>query len=145
MCHTRRLRSAMSLVEVMIAMFIFITAFMSLLGIFPASLTSIRQARELEAGTFLADRALEGCRSANFAALGVSLPSPNPRYDTIRTRSNNQVNDLVYLTTVTINPIPSASPVSKQVTVQVSWMSGGLGSQGGLLRTVRLSSEVVAP
>lgn len=138
-------RRALSLVEVLIAMSIFITAFMSLLGIFPASLNTIRQARELEAGTFLAERALESCRSTDFAALGVSQPNPNPRTDTIVSRCNDQLSSLQYVTTVSVLPLPSASPTSKQVTVQVSWVSGGLGSNGGNLRYVRLSTEVAAP
>ena len=141
----RHRRRAMSLVEVLIAMSIFITAFMSLLGIFPASLNSIRQARELEGGTFLAERVIESCRAADFNALGASLPNPNPRQDTIVTRSNNQVSSLTYVTTVAVTPTPAASPTSKQVVVQVTWVSGGLGSSGGQLRTVRLSTEVAAP
>lgn len=134
----RRLRlSGLSLVEILIAMTVFISAFLALLSVFPQALHSIRQARETNLATFLAEQAIENIRAANYSTINVSVP-PAPVNTVVNVTSNNQTTTQSYTTTVNYAAGPSGFGNSTVATVLVSWSSDRF-------RSTQLGTEVAAP
>lgn len=130
-------RSGLSLVEILIAMTVFISAFLALLSVFPLALASIRQARETNMATFLAEQAIESIRGANYSTINVSVP-PAPVHTTVTVTSNNQTTTHDYLTTVNYAAGPGGFGNSTVATVLVSWTSDRF-------RSTQMGTEVAAP
>lgn len=141
-------RSGLSLVEILVALAIFTTAFLALLGLFPAALHSVQQAREMNIATFLAEERLEqlkalgGSSRANFVALA-SEPSASPIPITFT--SNGQQTRIDYSCFALVAPSPTASPSMKQIQVTVSWFSRRPTGTLTDLKTVRMATEILAP
>ena len=112
-------------------------SFLTLLGIFPAALTSIRQAREINVATFLAEHGIEAARAADYATITASV-NPPPTDTTITLTSNNVTPNSIYRTMVTYSPGPGGSGNSTMVTVLVTWTSDRL-------RSTIMGTEVAAP
>jgi Tfp pilus assembly protein PilV len=141
-------RSGLSLVEILVAMTIFITSFLALLGVFPTALHSVQQAREMNIATFLAEERLEQLKafgsssSTNFNTLA-SEPSASPIPITFTTNGQNARID--FQCQAQVAPSPSASPTMKQIQVTVSWFSRRQTGTNADLKTVRMASEILAP
>lgn len=148
MCSVpRRRRSGLSLVEILVAMTIFITSFLALLGVFPTALHSVQQAREMNIATFLAEERLEqlkafgGSSSVNFNLLADQAATNVP----ITFTTNGQQARIDFQCQAQVAPSPTASPTMKQIQVTVSWFSRRQTGTASDLKTVRLATEVLAP
>ncbi|MBI3924638.1 MAG: prepilin-type N-terminal cleavage/methylation domain-containing protein [Armatimonadetes bacterium] len=127
--HDRR---GISLAEVLIALAIFAVAFLFVLGIFPVSADSIRQARELNLAVHLAEQKVESSRAQAFDSV---VSNGGSEWLTMVNNGAQQEMEFVYQVLVTDEP--PVDPELKNIVISVSWTS-----ESGL-RTVHLETDLV--
>ncbi|MBI3925143.1 MAG: prepilin-type N-terminal cleavage/methylation domain-containing protein [Armatimonadetes bacterium] len=118
----RRSRRGVNLIELLLALALFATAILLIIGIFPTAARSVRQAQGIVVATDLASRRLEELRAVPFAGLA---PAVSVIKMTSTSSGGPQVTEYTVQTLVT-----DRSPDLKHVEVLVSWST----DQARLLR-----------
>jgi Tfp pilus assembly protein PilV len=133
MASRARHRRGANLAEILVAFAVFVSAFLALLGVFPAALRAVQQARELTAATFLAEQAIENEKAKPFEAIASSSFVAS-----VEATSNGSQSRVDYAVVMSVTPTPPSAPTRKQLTVLVSWSTPNL-------RSTQISTEVLAP
>ncbi|MCE7869277.1 hypothetical protein DYH09_02755 [bacterium CPR1] len=100
----------------MVAVGVFATAFLLLLGVFPTATRAIRQANEYLTASFLAEQELEAVRGLAFE----DIANVSPREVTVQTTNRGITADARYTVEVDVDS-PPLKPELKKVRVLVSW------------------------
>src|SRR5437016_5537209 len=103
-----RRQRGMNLIELMIGMFIFVVAFLGIVGIYPISVRAAHQGKEYMLGLGLADQLMEQQLSIPFSQQPVTGPAWAPSTTTGHTNILSTVNgaqqETTYNTTVIVTP-----------------------------------------
>ena len=118
-----------SLIEILIAVFVFVTAFLMLLGVFPASNRAVARARNMNFATQVAERVME-----DQVAQGYSGVTSNTGNVTIQSINNGNNVTTVFSYSVAVTDVASLN--LKDVMVQVTW------NQDDGVHTCRLETGV---
>jgi hypothetical protein len=100
-----------------VAVGVFATAFLLLLGVFPTATRAIRQANEYLTASFLAEQEIETVRGLAFEDIDDVSP---PREVTVQTTNRGTTADASYTVEVDVEDDP-LRPGLKKVRVLVSW------------------------
>lgn len=87
----RQDQSGMSLLELLLAVSVFSTGFLMILGAFPTAAAAVGQSEALAAATFLTERHLESLRSREFGAIASLTSEVTVAAGTERVRMTTQV------------------------------------------------------
>jgi prepilin-type N-terminal cleavage/methylation domain-containing protein len=117
-----------SLIELLLGLAIFTTAFLMILGVFPTSVRSIHQGRGIMLGTHLAQKHLEATLSQSFSTMGNSSQT-----ESIISVVNGNMQVLTFNCQVLVTDVTADL---KNVRCQVSWIDGAIP------RTVNLETLV---
>ncbi len=124
-----------SLVELMLGMFIFATAFLMILGVFPTSVRSIHQGRLLMLATHVAQQAIDAAVAQPYSSLVAGTTNSTT---TLVTIVNGETEAVAFNTTLVISDV---SPGLTSVRCQVSWIeSRAVGGQ--MVRYVNMETMV---
>ncbi len=93
---------------------VFATAFLLLLGVFPTATRAIRQANEYLTASFLAEQEIETVRGLPFEAIA----NISPREVTVQTTNRGITADARYTVEVDVDPLSSEL---KRIRVLISW------------------------
>ncbi|GMU52292.1 MAG: hypothetical protein AMXMBFR33_14380 [Candidatus Xenobia bacterium] len=93
---------------------VFATAFLLLLGVFPTATRAIRQANEYLTASFLAEQEIETVRGLAFE----DIDDVSPREVTVQTTNRGTTADASYTVEVDID---SLNPELKRIRILVSW------------------------
>ncbi len=105
---------ALSLLELVVAVGVFATAFLLLLGVFPTATRAIRLANEYLTASFLAEQEIETVRGLAFE----DIDDVSPREVTVQTTNRAITADASYTVEVVKDDL---NPDLKEVRVLVSW------------------------
>ncbi|MEW6279997.1 MAG: hypothetical protein AB1758_15315 [Candidatus Eremiobacterota bacterium] len=108
---------AVSMLELAVAVAVFATAFLLLMGVFPTATRAVRQGEEVMAATFLAEQEIEQLRALDYADL-VNQP---PRNVTILSTNRGATQDSVYTLQTDVSLVSPGQPDLKRVRVLVTW------------------------
>jgi len=134
------------LMELMLGIFIFTTAFLMILGVFPTSVQSIHQGRTTMLATHIGQQQMEATLAQGYAAL---LALANAGTSSSQTQSivsvvNGNTEVLTFTYQVTVSKVGGSDDLL-DVRSQVSWSEGlTTNSSGGkqFFRTVNLETMV---
>ena len=116
-----------SLAELLIGLTVLSTGFLFTLSVFPASLNAVHQGRERLVATQLAHGALDSQRCRPY-----TLMTSASNVTIHKSLANNQETTISYVTTIAVSPANLPTSSKAVITVQVSWI------QGGIVRYVRM-------
>lgn len=127
-----------SLIEVLLGLFIFATAFLMLLGVFPTSVRSVHQGRFLTLGTHVAEQAMDQTLAQGFNGLRAGTTTSSVPLVTMVNGTTEVANFQV-----TVEVADEAADM-KSVRTQVSWTEA-TASGTHVVRYVNLQTLVVDP
>lgn len=123
------------MIELLIGLLIFTTAFLGLLAVYPVSTRALSQARQRMVATHVAEMQMENALSGGFG----SIVSSTPTTPSMISMVNGSTEVLSYQTQIVVS---SVSSNVKDVRCQVSWSESIPGQSAALVRYVTLETLV---
>jgi prepilin-type N-terminal cleavage/methylation domain-containing protein len=131
----RRGSRGFSLIELLIGLLIFTTAFLGLLSVYPVSMRALSQARQRMIASHVAEMQLESALNTSFDG----LKSSNPTTPSILSMVNGTTEVLSFSTQIVVSDV---SDGLKDVRCQVSWSESIPGQTTAMVRYITLETLV---
>lgn len=131
----RSTRPGFSILELLLALGIFSTAFLMIMSVFPTSAKAMHQGRQVLLATRIAEMQMESALASPWA----DLASTNPTTPSLISMVNGSTEVQSFNTQVVVTPV---GMMLKSVRCQVSWMESVAGQTSGILRYVNLETMV---
>ncbi len=128
------MRRGMSLIEMLLGLFIFTTAFLMIMGVFPTSVRSVKEGRTVLLATHIAQQKMEALASGY---AGLTVPSTATSTQSLVSVVNGQTEVLTFNCSVIVS---DGGTDLKNVRCQVSWTDDVFGT--GFTRTVNMETLV---
>lgn len=136
--RTHPRKRGFSLIELLIGLSIFATAFLMILGIFPSSMRALHQGRQIMLATHYAQFQMETFMAGkSFSSLAVG--TTNPTDQTLLSMVNGSPEILTFHTDIIVSSVTSSL---KDVRCQVSWQESIPGQTTSITRYVNLETMV---
>lgn len=139
--YARRRRKGFSLIELLLGLTIFTTAFLFILGIFPSAMKAMHQGRQILLATHVAQREMEAFlgQYRTFSSLTDGTHTPTEATPSLISLVNGNTEVMSFTTSIIVS---SVNADLKDVRCQVTWQESIPGQVTSIVRYVNLETMV---